>query len=185
NRPVAGGRPRPRSWRFRGRGRTWPGPGSVSVICRLEGLRSRVLRGASSPEPLRLTVASGVLSARAAAERLPASTAVSRIDIDSKRSIDTFIIWKDSSRLYDLLRISGRSYLQAFGMNGRRTQAMSTHSYSSDVAFTSAVKAIQVRKGSRGAYARVEERGGWQTRITPDLAGFIEAQTSVFLAPAH
>src|SRR5262249_52353078 len=96
-----------------------------------------------------------------------------------------FIIWKDSSRLYDLLRISGRSYLQAFGMNGRRTQAMSTHSYSSDVAFTSAVKAIQVRKGSRGAYARVEERGGWQTRITPDLAGFIEAQTSVFLATAN
>ncbi len=55
---------------------------------------------------------------------------------------------------------------------------------SSDVAFTPAVKAIQARKGSRRAYERVEEKGGWQTRITPDLAAFIEAQTSVFMATA-
>ena len=32
-----------------------------------------------------------------------------------------------------------------------------THTYSSDVAFTPAVKAIQARKGSRQAYAHVEE----------------------------
>jgi uncharacterized protein len=57
--------------------------------------------------------------------------------------------------------------------------------YSSDVAFTPSVKAVQTRKGSRGAYARVEERGGWSTRITPDLAAFIAAQTSVFLATAN
>ena len=56
---------------------------------------------------------------------------------------------------------------------------------SSDVAFTPSVKAIQNRKGSRRAYARVEERGGWQTRITPDLSGFVEAQTSIFLATAN
>ena len=55
---------------------------------------------------------------------------------------------------------------------------------SSDVAFSETVKATQARKGSRRAYERVEERGGWQTRITPELAGFIEAQTSVFLATA-
>ena len=55
---------------------------------------------------------------------------------------------------------------------------------SSDVAFTPSVKAIQNRKGSRRAYARVEDRGGWQTRITPDLAAFVEAQTSIFLATA-
>ncbi|HEX9771570.1 MAG TPA: pyridoxamine 5'-phosphate oxidase family protein, partial [Kiloniellales bacterium] len=30
-----------------------------------------------------------------------------------------------------------------------------------------------------------EERGSWQTRITPDLAGFIERQTSIFLATAN
>ena len=53
------------------------------------------------------------------------------------------------------------------------------HAYSSDVAFTPSVKALQTRKGSR---ARAEERGAWETRITPDLAEFIAAQTSVFLA---
>jgi predicted pyridoxine 5'-phosphate oxidase superfamily flavin-nucleotide-binding protein len=63
---------------------------------------------------------------------------------------------------------------------------MSTaHTYSSDVAFTSSVKAVQARKGSRLAYAAVEERGGWRTRITSDLAQFIEAQTSIFLATAN
>jgi predicted pyridoxine 5'-phosphate oxidase superfamily flavin-nucleotide-binding protein len=59
------------------------------------------------------------------------------------------------------------------------------HAYSSDVAFTPTVKALQTRKGSRGAYARAEERGGWQTRITSDLAEFIAAQTSVFLATVN
>jgi uncharacterized protein len=58
-------------------------------------------------------------------------------------------------------------------------------SYSSDVAFTPSVKAIQARKGSRRSYARVEENGAWQTRITPELADFIRAQTSVFLATAN
>lgn len=59
------------------------------------------------------------------------------------------------------------------------------HAYSSDVAFTPSVKAVQTRKGSRRGYARVEERGAWQTRITPDLARFIEAQTSIFLATVN
>jgi uncharacterized protein len=55
---------------------------------------------------------------------------------------------------------------------------------SSDVAFTPSVKAVQERKGSRGAYRRVEERGGWRTKITPDLAGFIAERDSVYLATA-
>jgi predicted pyridoxine 5'-phosphate oxidase superfamily flavin-nucleotide-binding protein len=58
-----------------------------------------------------------------------------------------------------------------------------TMSHPSDVAFTSSVKAG--RAGSRPAYARMEQRGGWQSRITPDLAQFIAAQTSVFLASAN
>jgi predicted pyridoxine 5'-phosphate oxidase superfamily flavin-nucleotide-binding protein len=58
------------------------------------------------------------------------------------------------------------------------------HAYSSDVAFSPAVKAVQSRKGSRQAYERVEAKGGWQTRITPELAAFIAGQTSVFLATA-
>jgi predicted pyridoxine 5'-phosphate oxidase superfamily flavin-nucleotide-binding protein len=58
-------------------------------------------------------------------------------------------------------------------------------SYSSDVAFTPAVKAVQEVKGSRANYARQEAAGSWETRITPDLKVFIEAQTSVFLATAN
>ena len=54
----------------------------------------------------------------------------------------------------------------------------------SDVAFTPAVKAIQARKGSRGAYARMERGGGWDTDIDDTLAAFIGAQTSLFLGTA-
>lgn len=62
---------------------------------------------------------------------------------------------------------------------------MSTHPvYSSDVAMTDAVKAVQTRKGSRHGYARMEQRGGWETRITPDLAAFIGRQISVSLGTA-
>ncbi|MCX7302853.1 MAG: pyridoxamine 5'-phosphate oxidase family protein [Hyphomicrobiales bacterium] len=57
--------------------------------------------------------------------------------------------------------------------------------YSSDVAFSDAVKAIQSRKGSRNAYAHQEQRGGWATKIDAPLKTFIEAQTSVFLATAN
>ena len=60
-----------------------------------------------------------------------------------------------------------------------------TSVYSSDVAFTPTVKAIQVRKGSRQGYAHMEEKGGWATDIPDDLRAFIEAQTSVFLATAN
>jgi hypothetical protein len=58
------------------------------------------------------------------------------------------------------------------------------HTYSSDVAFTPAVKAVQARKGSRGAYARVEQNGGWRSEIDEDLAAFLAARDSMFLATA-
>ncbi|HEX7791498.1 MAG TPA: pyridoxamine 5'-phosphate oxidase family protein [Afipia sp.] len=58
------------------------------------------------------------------------------------------------------------------------------HVPSSDVAFTPAVKAIQTRKGSRRAYARVEDSGGWRTDVDEMLADFISEQTSFFLASA-
>ncbi len=57
--------------------------------------------------------------------------------------------------------------------------------YASDVAFTEVVKSIQTRKGSRAAYARMEQGGSWEHTITPDLKAEIEAQTSVFLATAN
>ena len=55
----------------------------------------------------------------------------------------------------------------------------------SDVAFTPAVKAIQAAKGSRELYRRVEDHAPWSNRITPELAAFIAAQTSVFLGTAN
>jgi uncharacterized protein len=60
-----------------------------------------------------------------------------------------------------------------------------TARYTSDVAFTPVVKAIQRRKGSRAAYERMEQAGSWERTITTDLKAEIEAQTSVFLATAN
>lgn len=61
----------------------------------------------------------------------------------------------------------------------------STPPFASDVAFTDVVKSIQTRKGSRAAYARMEQGGSWEHTITPELKAEIEAQTSVFLATAN
>ena len=68
-------------------------------------------------------------------------------------------------------------------MSDRQTGSSAT--YPSDVAFTPAVKAVQTRKGSRDAYARVEQNGGWQTEIDAALEAFIGEQTSFFLATAN
>ena len=59
-----------------------------------------------------------------------------------------------------------------------------TNAYSSDVAFTPTVKAIQARKGSREAYAHVEQNGGWRTEIDDKLAGFLANTNSFYLATA-
>lgn len=60
-----------------------------------------------------------------------------------------------------------------------------TSAYPSDIAFTPTVKAIQARKGSRRAYAHMEEGRSWGTTIDADLASFIGAQISVFLATVN
>ena len=57
--------------------------------------------------------------------------------------------------------------------------------YPSDIVFTPTVKALQQARGSRHAYARMEQGLGWRTAIDDDLRGFIEAQTSVFMATAN
>jgi predicted pyridoxine 5'-phosphate oxidase superfamily flavin-nucleotide-binding protein len=59
-----------------------------------------------------------------------------------------------------------------------------SHAFSSDVAFTPAVKAIQARKGSRDRYAQMEEGGGWRTEIDENLTAFLAGQDSMFLATA-
>ena len=61
---------------------------------------------------------------------------------------------------------------------------LDTHSYSSDVAFTPAVKEIQARKGSRHAYAHVEQNGGWRTEIDDNLAAFLADINSLYFATA-
>jgi len=55
----------------------------------------------------------------------------------------------------------------------------------SDIAFTPTVKAIQARKGSRRAYAHLEEGAGWADAIPDELKAFIERQTSAYLATAN
>jgi predicted pyridoxine 5'-phosphate oxidase superfamily flavin-nucleotide-binding protein len=64
------------------------------------------------------------------------------------------------------------------------THISSNKVYSSDVAFTPTVKGIQARKGSREAYAHVEERGGWRTEIDEDLAMRLSDASSIYLATA-
>jgi predicted pyridoxine 5'-phosphate oxidase superfamily flavin-nucleotide-binding protein len=54
----------------------------------------------------------------------------------------------------------------------------------SDIAFTETVKQLQRRNGSRDAYAKMEARG-WQDRITPQLAAFIAARNSFYLATVN
>ncbi len=53
-----------------------------------------------------------------------------------------------------------------------------------DPVFSAAVKAVQARKGSRAAYARMERSRGWRHEITHDLKRFVESMTSVFLGTA-
>lgn len=56
---------------------------------------------------------------------------------------------------------------------------------SSDIAFTPQVKAVQEQRGSRGAYARMEARGGFRTGVTPDLVAFLADIDTAFLATAN
>ena len=55
---------------------------------------------------------------------------------------------------------------------------------STDVAFSPAVKAVQERRGSRTTYARLEQNGGWDTKIDAVLAKFIAGMRSFYLATA-
>lgn len=59
------------------------------------------------------------------------------------------------------------------------------HQYSSDVAFTPAVKAIQKDKGSRSSYARMEQGTGWETAVTPQLRTFLAELDMFYLGTAN
>lgn len=55
----------------------------------------------------------------------------------------------------------------------------------SDIAFTPAVKAIQTARGSREQYARMEDEGGWNTLVTPELAEFLAELDMFYLGTAN
>ena len=55
---------------------------------------------------------------------------------------------------------------------------------STDIAFSPAVKSVQERRGSRDTYARLEQNGGWDTKIDSVLAKFIADMRSFYLATA-
>jgi len=57
--------------------------------------------------------------------------------------------------------------------------------YPSDIAFTPAVKSIQTAKGSRAAYAKVEQSRGWQTQVTPELSEFLAGLDMFYLGTAN
>ena len=61
----------------------------------------------------------------------------------------------------------------------------SRREYLSDIAFTPAVKAIQIQKGSRSSYARMERGEGWQTTVTPELAEFLADLDMLYLGTAN
>jgi uncharacterized protein len=59
-----------------------------------------------------------------------------------------------------------------------------TRVHASDVTFTPSVKAIQAVKGSRDAYARIEQHGGWRTEIDENLTAFLADTNSLYFATA-
>lgn len=66
------------------------------------------------------------------------------------------------------------------------TPAHSTRQdYPSDVAFTSAVKAIQSQNRSRSSYARMERGEGWQTTVTSELVDFLADLDMFYLGTAN
>ena len=57
--------------------------------------------------------------------------------------------------------------------------------FSSDIAFTPAVKEIQADKGSRSSYARMETGESWKTEVTPELEAFISDLDMFYLGTAN
>lgn len=55
---------------------------------------------------------------------------------------------------------------------------------SSDIAFTPTVKAIQTKRGSRSAYARMEAQGGFRTIIDERLITMLAEANSAYLGTA-
>ena len=57
--------------------------------------------------------------------------------------------------------------------------------YTSDIAFTPSVKAIQEKFHSRSSYARMEESAGWQFEVTAQLENFLGMMDSFYLSTSN
>jgi len=55
----------------------------------------------------------------------------------------------------------------------------------SDIAFTPQVKLEQEKRGSRPGYAKMERKGGWKDAVNDDLAAYLSARDSFYLATAN
>ena len=80
------------------------------------------------------------------------------------------------------LRLDERINTTQLGFGSERSKTMNRPI--SDIAFTPAVKAAQTQRGSRGAYSKMEQRGGWQNKVTDELAQFIAQRDSLYLGTA-
>jgi predicted pyridoxine 5'-phosphate oxidase superfamily flavin-nucleotide-binding protein len=57
--------------------------------------------------------------------------------------------------------------------------------YTSDIAFSPSVKAIQEKFRSRSSYANMEQFGGWQSEVTPQLETFLSTIDSFYLSTSN
>ena len=57
--------------------------------------------------------------------------------------------------------------------------------FTSDIAFTPSVKAIQEKFHSRNSYATMEKFGGWKSEITEQLTHFLNSMDSFYLSTSN
>jgi len=57
--------------------------------------------------------------------------------------------------------------------------------YPSDIVFTPSVKKIQKKYKSRDSYARMEQFGGWNTKVTLELKEFLSTMDSFYFGTAN
>jgi len=57
--------------------------------------------------------------------------------------------------------------------------------FTSDIAFSPAVKELQRKYGSRKSYERMERQRGWLNELTPPLTAFIEGRDSFYMGTAN
>ncbi len=57
--------------------------------------------------------------------------------------------------------------------------------FTSDIAFTPTIKALQEHYGSRKAYARMESKRGWANELTPPIIDFVEKRDSFYMGTSN